>query len=113
MNRLLHVFSTAPAERYTLLSIIKYTLLSIIKGIDNNLLDFTEPILLKTLLFGSNSFDTNINKKVVNAAIEYVLSTKTFETPMETDCHIFLINLENYISDIPGISNDIPDISNF
>ena len=93
MNRLLNIFSTAPAERYTLLSIIKYTLLSIIKGIDNNLLDFTEAILLKSLLFGSNSFDTNIYEKVVNAAIEYVLSTKTLETPVETDCHIFLINL--------------------
>ena len=32
---------------------------------------------------------------------------------MEADCHNFAINLvyiERYISDIPGISNDIPSI---
>ena len=44
-------------------------------NIDNNLLDLSEAILIKTLLSGSNSFHTN----VLNATIEYVLSTKRSE----------------------------------
>ena len=58
------------------------TLLSAIENIDNNLLDLCEPVLIKTLLFGSNSFDTNANANVLNATIEYVLSTKSFEEPL-------------------------------
>ena len=37
---------------------------------------------MKTLLFGSNSFDTNANTNVLNATIEYVLSTQRFEEPL-------------------------------
>ena len=58
------------------------TLLSAIENIDNNLLDLCEPVLIKTLFFGSNSFDTNANTNVLNATIEYVLSTKRFEEPL-------------------------------
>ena len=54
------------------------TLLSSIENIENNLLDLSESILIKTLFFGSNSFNINTNTKVVNATIEYVLSTKRF-----------------------------------
>ena len=55
------------------------TLLSTIENIDNNLLDVCEPVLIKTLLFGSNLFDSNANTNVLNATIEYVRSTKRFE----------------------------------
>ena len=51
------------------------TLQSTIENIDNNLLDLSEPVLIKTLRFGINSFDTN----ALNATIEYVLSTKRLE----------------------------------
>ena len=57
------------------------TLLSTIENIDNNLLNLCEPVLIKALLIGNNSFDTNANPNVHNAAIEYVLSTKRFEEP--------------------------------
>ena len=57
----------------------RHTLLSTIENIDNSLLDPCEPVLIKTLLFDSNSFDTNANTNVLNAAIEYVLSTELFE----------------------------------
>ena len=60
----------------------RHTLLSTIKNIDNNLLHLCEPVLIRTLLFGSNSFDTNANTNVLNATIEYVLSTKRFEEPL-------------------------------
>ena len=46
------------------------TLLSVRENIDNNLLDLGEPVLIKTLLFGSNSFDINANTNVLNATIE-------------------------------------------
>ena len=58
------------------------TLLSTVGNIDNNLLDLSEVVLLKTLLFGSDSFETNANTNILNATIEYVLSTKKFEEPL-------------------------------
>ena len=57
-------------------------LLSTIVNIDNNLLDLCEPVLTRTLLFGCNSFDTDANTNVLNAAIEYILSTKRFDEPL-------------------------------
>ena len=60
----------------------KCTFLSTIENIHNNLLDLCELILIKTLLFESNSFDTNANTSVLYATIEYVLSTKRFEEPL-------------------------------
>ena len=49
---------------------------------DNNLLDLCEPVLIRTLLFGSNSFDTDANTDVLNSAIEHILSTKRFDEPL-------------------------------
>ena len=37
---------------------------------------------MKTIVFGSNSFDTNANTNVLDTAIEYVLSTDRFEKPL-------------------------------
>ena len=53
-----------------------------VENIDNNLLDFSEPVLIKTVLFDSNSFDTNANTNVLDTTIEYVLSTKRLEEPI-------------------------------
>ena len=53
-----------------------------IENIDNNLLDLCEPVMIRTLLFGSNSFDTDANTNVLNATIEYILSTKRFDEPL-------------------------------
>ena len=59
------------------------TLLNTIENIENNLLDLFEPVLIKTLLFGSNSFDANpFDTNVLNATIEHVLPTKRFEEPL-------------------------------
>ena len=63
-------FSTTPHI------ILKDTLLHIIKNIDNNLQDLIEPILIKTVLLASNSFDTNTNTDVLNLTLNYALSTK-------------------------------------
>ena len=58
------------------------TLLRTMENIDNNLLGLSEPVLIKTLPFGSNSFDTNANTNVLSATTKYVLSTKGFEEPL-------------------------------
>ena len=60
----------------------RLTLLSTIENIDQNLLDLCEPVLIKALLFGSNSFDSNTNTNILNTTIEYVLSTKRCEEPL-------------------------------
>ena len=58
------------------------TLLSTIENIDKNLLDLCEPVLIRTLVFGSNSFDADANTNVLNAATECILSTKRFDEPL-------------------------------
>ena len=55
------------------------TLLSTIENSVNNLPDLCEPVLIKTLLFGSNSCDTDANKNVLNATIENIIYTKRFD----------------------------------
>ena len=60
----------------------RHSLLSTIKNIDNNFLHPCEPVLIGTLLFGSNSSDTNANTNVLNATIEYIISTKRFDEPL-------------------------------
>ena len=52
---------------------------STIKNIDNNLLDLSEPDLMKTLLFGSNSLIKMLMQMFPKSTIEYVPSTKRFE----------------------------------
>ena len=58
------------------------THLNTLVNIDNNLLNPCEPVLIRTLLFGSNSFDADANTNVLNAAIAYILSTKRFDEPL-------------------------------
>ena len=65
-------------------------LLSPLVNIENNLLDLCEPILIRTLLLGSNSFDADANTNVLNATIEYILSTKRFGEPL------FSMKTENF-----------------
>ena len=60
----------------------RHNLLSTIENINNNLLDLREPVLIRTLLFGSNPFDTDANTNVINATIECILSTKRFDEPL-------------------------------
>ena len=54
-------------------------LLTTIENIDNNRLDLSEPILIRTLLFRSDSFYANADTNVLNATIEYIPFTNRFE----------------------------------
>ena len=56
-----------------------HTLLRTIEIIDNNFLQLCEPVSIRTLLFGSNSFDTDTNTNVVNATTDYFISTKRID----------------------------------
>ena len=47
---------TKPFKKLTYIT-ERRTLLNTIENIDNNLLDLCEPVLIRTLLFGSNSFE--------------------------------------------------------
>ena len=54
----------------------RHTLLSTIKNIVNNLLHLCEPLLIRTLLFDSNSFDTNANTNVLSVTIDLIFLLK-------------------------------------
>ena len=56
-----------------------YTLVSTLKNINCRLLDLTETVLIKTLLFGNFSVDAQTNIQILNATIEYILTTKRFD----------------------------------
>ena len=49
------------------------------KNIDCRLLDVTETVSIKTLLFGYCSVDAHTNTQILNATIEYLLTTKRFD----------------------------------
>ena len=71
------------------------TLLSTIENIDNNVLNFCEPVSIKTLLFGSNSDDSNAHINVLNATIEYALSTKSLKNRFFNENMKFLNKVMN------------------
>ena len=43
------------------------------------MLDVTETVLIKTLLFGNCSVDGHTNTQILNTTIEYILTTKRFD----------------------------------
>ena len=59
----------------------RHTLSSTVENIDDHLQYLCEPALIRNLLLGSNSFDTNAKTNVLNATIEYIISTKKFGEP--------------------------------
>ena len=55
------------------------SLLSTIRNIDCKLLEITDSSLTHTLLYGNPSFDIITNSLILNATIDFILSTKRFE----------------------------------
>ena len=55
------------------------TILSTIKNITCRLLDVSEIVLIKALLLGNCSVDAHTNTQILNATIEYTLTTKRFD----------------------------------
>ena len=57
------------------------TLLSTIRTLDSKLLDSTDYDLTQTLLFGNISQTSSNSFKIINASIDYILSSKKFDEP--------------------------------
>ena len=57
----------------------RITLLSTLNKIDCKLIETSESSLIETLLFGNSLFDLKKNSLILNASIDYILSTKRFE----------------------------------
>ena len=55
------------------------SLISTIRNIDCKLLEITDSSLTQTLLYGNPSFDIITNSLILNATIDFILSTKRFE----------------------------------
>ena len=60
----------------------RHSLLSILNNIDCKILESTDSYLKQTLLFGCTSFDSKTNALVLNATIDFILSTEIFEEPL-------------------------------
>ena len=58
------------------------TLLSTICSLDSKLLDSNDYDLTQTLLFGNTSQTSSNNFKIINASIDYILSSKRFDEPL-------------------------------
>ena len=56
-----------------------HTLSSTLNNIDSKILESTDSYVTQSLLFGSTSFDSETNMLVLNATIDYILSTERFE----------------------------------
>ena len=55
------------------------SLLSTVRNIDCKLLEISDSSLTQTLLHGNPSFDVITNSLILNATIDFILSTKRFE----------------------------------
>ena len=53
-----------------------------IATIDANILSEDEDSIVNTLLFGKPNFENSFNKAMLNASIEYILSTERFNNPL-------------------------------
>ena len=63
------------------------TLLSSVRSLNSKLLDCTDYDVTQTLLFGNTSQTSSNSFKIINASINYILTSKRFEEPF------FKINL--------------------
>ena len=60
----------------------RHTLRNAIRSLDSKLLDCTDYDLTQTLLFGNTSQTSSNNFKIINASIDYILSSKRFDEPL-------------------------------
>ena len=63
-------------------NIQRQTLFDKIATIDANILTENEDSIVNTLLFGKPNSENSFNKAMLNASIEYILSTERFNNPL-------------------------------
>ena len=74
VESIIHYFLHCP-----LFTIERHTLLNTISQTDNKLLDSKEFNLIRHLLFADPSRDTKTSTEILNAAVNYVLTTERFD----------------------------------
>ena len=62
----------------------RMTLLNKIKSINCSMLEFSDAVLTKTLLFGDNILSDSCNTLILNSTIDYIITTKRFDDPILT-----------------------------
>ena len=62
-----------------------------LNNIDSKILESTDSYLTKTLFYVSTSFDTETNTLVLNATIDYILSTERFGELLFGKIALFII----------------------
>ena len=60
----------------------RLALLNTIRNIDMSILQLSDSKFTSVLLFGDNSFDNNKNTFALDATIDYIISTRTFDVPL-------------------------------
>ena len=66
------------------------TLLNKIKSINCSILEFSDAVVTKSLVFGDNTLSDSSNTLILNSTIDYVISTKRFDDSILTFIVIFL-----------------------
>ena len=62
--------------------IFRQTLLNNIRNINEKILSHGEEQLIQTFLFGNPNFNLAVNRLILNATIEYLISTEWFKCPL-------------------------------
>ena len=60
----------------------QFTLLNTIRNIDMSILQLSDSKFTSVLLFGDSSFNNKKNTFILDATIDYIISTKRFEVPL-------------------------------
>ena len=60
------------------------TLLNKIKSLNCSILEFSDGVVTKNLLFGDNTLSDSCNTLILNSKIDYIISTKRFADPILT-----------------------------
>ena len=58
------------------------TLLNKVTNIDSNILDQADATITKTLLFGNSKYSNEINLQILNASVDFTLTSKRFDEPL-------------------------------
>ena len=58
------------------------TLLNKITNIDSNILNQADTTITKTLLFGNSKYSNEINLQILNASVDFILTSKRFDEPL-------------------------------
>ena len=54
-------------------------LMNKVKSINCNILEFSDAVVTKILLFGDNTLSDSSNTFILNSTIDYIISTKRFD----------------------------------